>query len=652
VNVITGRSSTGKSALIEVFDYCFGSSDYTVPAGVITENARLFFVVLKLRDSLLVLARLPNKGRAFLREEFNLELATRTDWMRSDYFDRNQFMSLSDYLSRLKGYFNVVVTNVDEDPEARQQRGRKLPTPSVRSFTSFMLQHQNLVANKHAIFYRFDEKEKREQAIDHLKIFLGFADQEYFMLKQKEHELDMQYRQLLRTLPRQREREQSTRERLELAHKWLEAASGKNFDFDVELALKAPAEALEQVRASRVTFKADSDVHVRQLQEAQNKKGSITARFRTLQLMLSEVTSSQAFSARYEKARRTTPLPQHAHLEQGECPFCHAGNLSVEPEANQLAAAIDWLNSELGRTSYRRAAFNEEQARIETELKGVRAELRAVDDQMVGIRNQIQDMAQVRNQYEMTVAARTRVETALEDWLREKTEGKDTELARLQADLKDVQFQLSSRYDMQAKMAQAQRRITELMEHYGKRFDFEAGYQPIHLRLSLDTFDLWHQVDERERVFLRAMGSGANWLASHLVLFLSLQRYFCELGDNCSIPPILFLDQPSQVYFPAVLDAKEEFDAKAVALNDATRDADRRSVDEDLAAVANLFDQLVQHCNETEKATGIRPQIIVTDHADHLKLRSGMKFESLVRARWRSKGAGFIDLRGLYRDDT
>jgi hypothetical protein len=218
--------------------------------------------------------------------------------------------------------------------------------------------------------------------------------------------------------------------------------------------------------------------------------------------------------------------------------------------------------------------------------------------------------------------------------------------------LKDVQFQLSSRYDMQAKMAQAQRRITELMEHYGKRFDFEAGYQPIHLRLSLDTFDLWHQVDERERVFLRAMGSGANWLASHLVLFLSLQRYFCELGDNCSIPPILFLDQPSQVYFPAVLDAKEEFDAKAVALNDATRDADRRSVDEDLAAVANLFDQLVQHCNETEKATGIRPQIIVTDHADHLKLRSGTKFESLVRARWRSKGAGFIDLRGLYRDDT
>lgn len=42
VNVITGKSSTGKSAMIEIFDYCFGNSDYTVPEGVITDNADLY----------------------------------------------------------------------------------------------------------------------------------------------------------------------------------------------------------------------------------------------------------------------------------------------------------------------------------------------------------------------------------------------------------------------------------------------------------------------------------------------------------------------------------------------------------------------------------------------------------------------------------
>ena len=41
LNVITGKSSTGKSAIIEIFDYCFGSSDYTVPEGIITANAEI-----------------------------------------------------------------------------------------------------------------------------------------------------------------------------------------------------------------------------------------------------------------------------------------------------------------------------------------------------------------------------------------------------------------------------------------------------------------------------------------------------------------------------------------------------------------------------------------------------------------------------------
>ena len=35
LNIITGRSSTGKSAIIEIFDYCTGSHNNTIPVGVI-----------------------------------------------------------------------------------------------------------------------------------------------------------------------------------------------------------------------------------------------------------------------------------------------------------------------------------------------------------------------------------------------------------------------------------------------------------------------------------------------------------------------------------------------------------------------------------------------------------------------------------------
>ena len=56
LNVITGRSSTGKSAIIEIFDYCTGNSENTVPDGIITDNVDLYFIVFEVNNNGLVLA--------------------------------------------------------------------------------------------------------------------------------------------------------------------------------------------------------------------------------------------------------------------------------------------------------------------------------------------------------------------------------------------------------------------------------------------------------------------------------------------------------------------------------------------------------------------------------------------------------------------
>ncbi|TAL16527.1 DUF3732 domain-containing protein [bacterium] len=180
------------------------------------------------------------------------------------------------------------------------------------------------------------------------------------------------------------------------------------------------------------------------------------------------------------------------------------------------------------------------------------------------------------------------------------------------------------------------------MAQIGLNFDFEESYQPIALRFTLDTFDLWHQKENGQKVFLRSMGSGANWLYCHITLFLSLHKYFCGLGNNCKIPSILFLDQPSQVYFPSVLDIGPNFDAVAIA--EKQGDSRKRKVDEDIKAVQNLYFQLVKFCNKTFEETGIEPQIIITDHADNLELEDGYEFNNFVKDRWRDYG--FIKLEG------
>ena len=140
------------------------------------------------------------------------------------------------------------------------------------------------------------------------------------------------------------------------------------------------------------------------------------------------------------------------------------------------------------------------------------------------------------------------------------------------------------------------------------------------------------------------MGSGANWLYSHVTLFLSLHKFFCSLGEQSLIPPILFLDQPSQVYFPtSIKDEKDEFNAEDIEQKKGKEINDTKSfeekADEDLKAVTNLFNQLLSFCKTTFEETGIEPQIIVTDHADNLTLDNGVDFETLVNGRrWRKRG--------------
>ena len=175
------------------------------------------------------------------------------------------------------------------------------------------------------------------------------------------------------------------------------------------------------------------------------------------------------------------------------------------------------------------------------------------------------------------------------------------------------------------------------MKEIGNKLDFESSYKPINLKFSLTNFDLWHEKENKDKVYLRSMGSGANWLYSHITLFLALQSFFCSLGNKSLIPPILFLDQPSQVYFPtSIKDENDEFNIDHIEEKKGTN-----TKDEDLKAVTNLFNRLVSFCKTILKETGIEPQIIITDHADRLEL-DDVDFEDLVNGRrWRA--IGFIN---------
>src|ERR1700712_3753416 len=57
VNVISGASKTGKSAVIPIIDYCLGSDKCAIPVGVIRENCGWFGVLIDTLEGQKLLAR-------------------------------------------------------------------------------------------------------------------------------------------------------------------------------------------------------------------------------------------------------------------------------------------------------------------------------------------------------------------------------------------------------------------------------------------------------------------------------------------------------------------------------------------------------------------------------------------------------------------
>jgi hypothetical protein len=645
VNIITGKSSTGKSAMIEIFDYCFGNEDYTVPEGIITDSAKLYFVVMELPQSLLVLARKPKSKHAFIYEDTVMEEVTIENFTIDYFLD---FIPLKEFKKELSRTFGIDIVDTDTDLEDRKFRwnSAKKERPTARHFMSFVLQHQNLIANKHSLFYRFDEKEKRDQTIDQFKIFCGFVDQDYFVKSQTLRELQRKIRLAETKRQNQNAIISSYNIRLQELFADYHAITGTQLiKGSVEKLLVTPTKLLANVANSNVVSDLESDQFLKRRNNLVSVQSQVAARLRAHDRELSNVKYSIRYGQEYKDQANQIKVVENATVTTSICPFCHNDSENLKNEANLLVDSIGWLNTELRKASYVTDSFKADEKRINVERKEVESELKKVNSEIASLDSVIKKLEENKSINEQGTIIKFRIESMLEEIVELNSSEAEEEFEILNREIKSLEKDLRENYNTSQKLNRAEKIINKRMNEIGSRLDFEKSYQPINLQFDLKTFELYHEKKGGEKIFLRSMGSGANWLYSHLCLFLSLQYYFCTLKNKCHIPTILFLDQPSQVYFPSIIDVSEQFDPTTLKRQTAnkgkaTDDQIAKDADDDIAAVTNMYNELVRHALTTLNDTGILPQIIVTDHADNLKLNvEKVKFDDLVGGRrWRKKG--------------
>src|SRR5271156_414591 len=74
VNIITGSSKTGKTALIDIVDYCLGRNEFTVPSGVIRDTVSWFVLHVQLPNNQAIMGRPPPTGGGATTTDVFLEV--------------------------------------------------------------------------------------------------------------------------------------------------------------------------------------------------------------------------------------------------------------------------------------------------------------------------------------------------------------------------------------------------------------------------------------------------------------------------------------------------------------------------------------------------------------------------------------------------
>lgn len=640
LNIITGRSSTGKSAIIELFDYCTGNSENTIPEGVITDNADLYFVVIHAKEAHLIIARTQaeKSTEAFYKIEtgdFDIEHIGR------DYFKLEYFIQLKNFRDELGHFFGINISNTDESEESLKYKPKK-GRPSFRNMVSFILQHQNLVANKHSLFYRFDEKEKRERVIDEFKIFAGIVDQQYYIINQELEEKRQELERVNREFSRF-ELQKSERATLldELREEYFSISGFELFPtISSAHMLSTPQVYIDELEKIKIEVDENSDEYKKKYLELIRKKNDLLAQKRRLSIKLERINASINYANNYaEQIDKYQPVTE-AIKGKNVCPFCHQDSTTTEEAANKLRTAIEWLNEELRKSPQRVDSFLPQKREYEKEISVIDLELKKTGEDINKIIEINNNLEKNKSLDEQSLKLKLRIENELE-WTRNiNIQFENKKIEEIKKQIGQLESILQTNYNLQEKLDYAERFINKAMNDMGKKLDFESSYQPVNLHFNIHTFELYHLKQNGTKVYLRSMGSGANWLYSHICLFFALLKYFVSLGEKSTVPTILFLDQPSQVYFPATIDTASEFNAKDL------KEKEGKEADDDLQAVTNLFTQIVNTLYSMQQDYGFMPQIIISDHADHLDLEQ-FNFEDFVVCRWRGKNEGFIDMNKI-----
>jgi len=608
VNIITGESKTGKTAIIDVINYCLGSEDCRVSEGVIRQTVEWFAILLQYeKEEVFVARQNPNSlGQATTQHIY----FANADKVAIPEFDKLQNNSDT---STLKDFFTkkLFIAEFTNTPTT----GTREPLAvNFKHSRFYSYQPQDLIAQRNFLFYNQSELYVAQAIKDTLPYFLGAVREDSMKVEQeianKKRELS-RYEKDLKEY--ERIKNDGSQKIFELVNeaKQLNLIPAERVADDATQALDALKEAFAWEQKENETVQGENENLKKLLEEKSEFEKELSRKRDDVNAVNTFIkqTSDYSTEVTQQKARlESIKLFGETEAELHSCPLC---SQHIETEIPSIAAinkSLADLSENLTTTIAERPKLGQYVQRLSLEQDNLKKQ---IEIRQNGIKTIYIEQEQALKQKDLNLrrgktigkislflesfkaveedkALKTKIDLLLiEIAALEKIVGSDEKEERLNSILNQINIQ---------------------MTNWSENLDLEHQDAPI--RFDIKKLTIFADTPTKS-IPLNQMGSGANWVAYHLLIHFALHKHFVKA--NRPVPRFLILDQPSQAYYPP--DKDTELKGKLATSSDET-------------AVKQMYDFILSATKELAPHF----QVIITDHA---KLNY-TEFTECITEEWRN----------------
>ncbi|MBC3476556.1 DUF3732 domain-containing protein [Pseudomonas taiwanensis] len=594
VNIITGASKKGKSSLLEIVEYCLGSSECSVAEGFIRKTVDWYAILLQFRDTQVFIARaaplpgLNSNSTSHMIVEKDIKVPDRSELKSSTNID-----SVVNYLTEKLGV-------PEQETEVPEGQTRSSISINFKHSRYYLFQSQDEIAAKKILFHRQSEPHIPQAIKDTIPYFLGAAEDDRLKdlaalrgLKQEKTRLTKKLYEL----------ESLKGDGLQKGYVLLTEAAqiglytSENLIPNEKELLASLARISNWVPPLAPVEENSNDplsVLEREYQDLQQQKREVRFKLNSANEFARSETGFEKEAGEQSFRLQSIGLFKKASAANHVCPICDSKHEASDGAESIIQQAIADLTHKLDGVERNRP-------RITGYIQGLMAEHNNLADKVKKVRDSIgqirsKDVAsdgfQDPNLLKSRVAGRVSLYLDGINWADDTAPIKQ-QIAVLEPQIEELEEKLNpdalkERLDAQISI------ISEDMTRWARELGLEHSEHPI--RLDIPKLTVVAETPHG-RTPLHRMGSGENWVGYHLVTYLALAKWFIK--ENRPVGRFIFFDQPTQVYFPS---------DKVV-----TGNIEEIEKDEDRKAVKKMFEWLFK---VVEQELGPDLQVIVTDHAD------------------------------------